>query len=189
MLETENFGVPSARARSDRNSCPESVRKQAGLTLVEVMVVVAVIGILASFAVPGYQNYVKRAKVTEAVNLLVEAQLAMNSYHMKHGEFVPNYTNLSKRNLEVGLQDARAYKTDVVERMWVGSAGVVGKAGTSAHIAITFNPDLALSGGGTARLLSTIEFKNGSYEFICGNTASRWKTNIDSQFLPSACRN
>lgn len=50
---------------------------QFGFTLVEIMVAVAIVGILASIALPAYQNYSTRARVMESMNLAVPAQLAV----------------------------------------------------------------------------------------------------------------
>jgi len=51
-----------------------------GYTLVELMIVVAIVGILASIAVPGYQNYTMRAKAVEAVNTLASINAAQRAY-------------------------------------------------------------------------------------------------------------
>ncbi len=56
------------------------MRKQAGFTLIEMMVVVAIIGILAAIAMPAYQDYVRRGRVSEAVGTLSNQQARMEQY-------------------------------------------------------------------------------------------------------------
>ena len=163
-----------------------------GFTLLEVMIVVAIIGVLAAIAVPQYNVYVKKAKVSEAIALTHEVQAAMSQYYYKTRRFPANYADWGRRNGEVGLRDPSTYESDAIAKMWLGSQGVVGAANTSGHIAITLNPDLklGLNGSGNAMLLSTVEATDrGGIEFICGNTNSVWKTTVDPKYLPGSCQN
>ena len=54
------------------------MRKQKGFTLIELMIVIAIIGILAAVAIPAYQDYVIKARVTEGLNLASAAKLAVS---------------------------------------------------------------------------------------------------------------
>ena len=163
----------------------------SGFSLLEIIIAVAILSILASLAIPQYGVYTKRAKVSEAVQLAQEVQLSMVQLYLNKRRFPVNSSSLTARNAEVGYGDLSAYTTDVVSRMWVGSNGVRGSANTSGHIAITLNPDLeaGINGRSSAMLLSTIEFVNGNFEFICGNTGSVWRTTVDPLYLPKSCQN
>ena len=63
-----------------------------GFTLVEVMIVVAIIGILASVALPSYQNYSLRAKVSEAILALSAARAEINEFYREHGRLPKDMT-------------------------------------------------------------------------------------------------
>ena len=58
-----------------------SHRLTTGFTLIELMIVVAIIGILAAFAVPAYADYVRRSKITEAISGLSDIRLKMEQYY------------------------------------------------------------------------------------------------------------
>ena len=63
------------------------MKKQQGFTLIELMIAVAIIGILAAVAIPQYQSYVARAQVSEAVTLLGGLKTPVIDYYAMNGEF------------------------------------------------------------------------------------------------------
>ena len=75
---------------------------QKGFTLIELMIVVAIIGILAAIALPAYQDYTKRTHVSEGLTLAGGAKASVTEYYSSQGNFPTN-------NSSAGL----AAKTDI----------------------------------------------------------------------------
>src|ERR1700720_2533642 len=67
---------------------------QKGFTLIELMIVVAIIGILAAIAIPAYQNYTIRSQVTEGVSLAAGLQTGFEEYFANNGKFPAALTDM-----------------------------------------------------------------------------------------------
>lgn len=149
--------------------------KQGGFTLIELMIVVAIIGVLAAIAVPQYQNYVARAQVSEAISLASSAKTAVSEYYMTNGDFPAD-------NDIAGLSDAGDISGSYVSSVSVGDNGVITTtmAGDGASVVgalqdttLRFTPS------------DTDENQSGSITWACGPGAT---TPIPTQYLPASCR-
>ncbi|WP_412754004.1 pilin [Legionella londiniensis] len=89
---------------------------QKGFTLIELMIVVAIIGILAAVAIPAYQDYTIRARVTEGLNLAAAAKLAVAEVRQSQGTFPTD-------NASAGYPGITA--TANVQSINVGANGVI----------------------------------------------------------------
>ncbi|MFK8075599.1 MAG: type IV pilin protein [Granulosicoccus sp.] len=166
-------------------------RTNHGFTLVEILIAGAVLGVLASIALPMYSTYVKKAKLSEAVQFSQEINLSMTQLYLNKRTFPSNGGSFDYRNSQIGYGGPSQYKNDVIDGMWVGSGGVNGAAATSGHIVVRIKPELkaGINGSTNASLISTVEFINGSFEFICGNTTGHWPSTVDPAYLPKSCQN
>ncbi|HGL9776345.1 TPA: pilin, partial [Neisseria gonorrhoeae] len=63
---------------------------QKGFTLIELMIVIAIVGILAAVALPAYQDYTARAQVSEAILLAEGQKSAVTEYYLNHGIWPEN---------------------------------------------------------------------------------------------------
>ena len=138
-----------------------------GFTLIELMIVVAIIGILAAVAIPQYQNYVARAQVAEGLSLASGAKTAVAEYFSANGTFPAD-------NTEAGLSDAGTITGNYVESVTVSVAD--GKALITALFSST---DAHSKLQGKSMVLTAVDH-GGSIGFACSGT------DIES-YLPSSC--
>ncbi|ENW3168727.1 pilin, partial [Neisseria gonorrhoeae] len=90
---------------------------QKGFTLIELMIVIAIVGILAAVALPAYQDYTARAQVSEAILLAEGQKSAVTEYYLNHGIW-------PKDNTSAGVASSSSIKGKYVEKVEVNN-GVV----------------------------------------------------------------
>ncbi|EMS3971816.1 pilin, partial [Neisseria gonorrhoeae] len=158
---------------------------QKGFTLIELMIVIAIVGILAAVALPAYQDYTARAQVSEAILLAEGQKSAVTEYYLNHGEWPEN-------NTSAGVASS---PTDIKGK-YVKSV-TVAKGVVTAQMASTgVNKEIQ---GKKLSLWGRRE--NGSVKWFCGQPVTRTdKANddvtddatgtdkIDTKHLPSTCR-
>ncbi|HFB5410571.1 TPA: pilin, partial [Neisseria gonorrhoeae] len=93
---------------------------QKGFTLIELMIVIAIVGILAAVALPAYQDYTARAQVSEAILLAEGQKSAVTEYYLNNGEWPEN-------NTSAGVASASEIKGKYVESVTVEKGVVTAK--------------------------------------------------------------
>lgn len=144
------------------------MKKQQGFTLIELMIVVAIIGILAAIALPAYQNYTARAQASEALTSTSGLQTDIATYYAENGDFA-NIENDTVITSEANSLEGKYYQA--------GNASV----GASGVISVLFD-----SGAVSSMTVTLTPNQNTNNTQIANWTCAQ--TGGDNAWLPSSCQ-
>ncbi|HGI8328233.1 TPA: pilin [Neisseria meningitidis] len=157
---------------------------QKGFTLIELMIVIAIVGILAAVALPAYQDYTARAQVSEAILLAEGQKSAVTEYYLNHGEWPGN-------NSSAGVASSSTIKGKYVKEVEVANGVITAEMKSSG-----VNKEIQ-----GKKLSLWAKRQNGSVKWFCGQPVERNDTandevtatangngKIDTKHLPSTCR-
>ncbi|RTL10663.1 MAG: prepilin-type N-terminal cleavage/methylation domain-containing protein [Neisseriaceae bacterium] len=138
-----------------------------GFTIIELVIAVAIIGVLSALAVPAYQNYTIRAKVTEGLAYMNQYKTDVMEYYASQGHFPDSVANLTSNN------DSSTY----VESIEIHGGGL---------IYLKFR-NIATYPTNLLFMKPTVT-ESGSMTWICANKLNN-TTSLADQYVPSNCRN
>ncbi|ENT0833964.1 prepilin-type N-terminal cleavage/methylation domain-containing protein [Neisseria gonorrhoeae] len=156
---------------------------QKGFTLIELMIVIAIVGILAAVALPAYQDYTARAQVSEAILLAEGQKSAVTEYYPNNGEW-------PKDNDSAGVASASKIIGKYVKQVEVKNGVVTAQMASS-------NVNKEIQG---KKLSLWAKREDGSVKWFCGQPVQRADAKADTvadaanangintKHLPSTCR-
>lgn len=161
-----------------KNEC----ENEGGFTLIELMIVVAIIGILSSIAIPAYQDYTIRAQVVEALSLSGELKPSIRDFYKDRGVFP---TTNEEAGVPAAIHLIGQYVTDIE----VTDGAMHVRFGNYANAQIAGEILTIRPGYVTASPTSPISWNCGYHSPPKGMTANgEDKTTLSNKHLPAACR-
>lgn len=143
-------------------------KMQKGFTLIELMIVIAIIGILAAIALPAYQDYTIRAKVSEGMVLADAAKTTVGEYRQSQGIWAPTAAT-------AGM--AATISTKNITSVKLGSP--------VSNIEVTFSGSLdPVVSAKKVVFVGTVDTTSGVIKWTCNTSANT----IAQKYLPAACR-
>jgi type IV pilus assembly protein PilA len=170
-------------------SSKHEVRAAAGFTLIELMIVVAIIGILASMAIPAYQSYTIRAQVSEGLTLASAAKPSVMTAYLDDGQAPADRTEAGLSADAADSSGTNVSAIDVVDGVLVITYGHAANA-SIAGLTLTLTP-YETGGSGIVWRCGTTAAPAGLQLLGTaggGNAATYIVPTVPVQYLPASCR-
>ena len=160
-------------------------KAQKGFTLIELMIVIAIIGILAAIAIPAYQDYLIRSQVSEGLAMASASKAAVSEYYANHGSW-------PVANADAGVGVAADIDGKYVSAITIAGGGITVDYGNEVNETVA-TYTVGLTPGASA---------NGDVVWRCGGavgdvpdgwaggatSATDTATTMPNKYLPSSCR-
>lgn len=164
------------------------MRNPKGFTLIELMIVVAIIAILAAIALSQYQDYVIRAQVAEAGALAAGVKSAVAEFHAKTGRFPA--ASCANGNVSVGLAMPASIVGSYVSEVRIAGEGCAPPLGAGSIVTLFSSnpPQKASATIDTASLIFSPIGHAGSVTWRCKRFVVGGSVVLRDNWLPSSCR-
>jgi type IV pilus assembly protein PilA len=160
-------------------------KAQQGFTLIELMIVIAIVGILAAIALPAYQDYIVRSKMSEPLAALAEAKTTIAEYVASNGDYPADSASF-------GINTSQRTQSEIIEDLSINNPA----AGEVVRVAA--NVDTCVwEGGCTGTASTTASFHlSGStnadgtmtWDCIPGDEGGAGAESVPRKYLPANCR-
>ena len=158
-------------------------KAQQGFTLIELMIVIAIVGILAAIALPAYQDYIVRSKMSEPLAALAEAKTTVAEYVAANGDYPADSTSF-------GINTSQRTQSDIIEDLSIATPT------TGGVVRVVANVDTCVwEGGCTGTATTEASFHlsgstnaDGTMTWDCIEGDDGGANAVPTKYLPANCR-